>query len=163
MKQMMLLLTLLFLYSSSSNLRAQTPETDSLENQVKSHRRKDTSKVNLLNTAALEFYMIRNKQLIELKADKMPIGIYEGKRRTFSNQEMQLKKDDCLYLSTDGYADQMGGPKRKSYKSKYLKELLLNIHDKEMREQHRILDTTIEEWRGEIEQTDDILLMGIRI
>jgi len=108
-------------------------------------------------------YIIRKQELIELKADKMPIGIFDGRRRTFTNQEMMLDQDDCLYLSTDGYADQIGGPKRKSFKSKYLKELLLKIHKKEMREQHRILDTTIEKWRGEVEQIDDMLLLGIRV
>lgn len=108
-------------------------------------------------------YIIRKHQLIEIKGDRMPIGIFDGERRTFTNQEMVLDKDDCIYLSTDGYVDQIGGPKKKSFKSKYLKELLLKIHEKEMQEQHRILEATIEEWRGEIEQIDDMLLMGIRI
>lgn len=108
-------------------------------------------------------YIIKKQELLEFKADKMPIGIYEGKRRTFTNQDVQLEKDDCIYLSTDGYADQIGGPKRRSFKSKYLKELLLKIHEKEMKEQHRILDTTIEDWRGEVEQIDDILIMGIKV
>jgi len=93
----------------------------------------------------------------------MPIGIYEGRRRTFSNQEVVLEKGDCIYLSTDGYADQIGGPKRRSFKSKYLKELLLKIHEKDMLEQHSILEKTHEKWKGEIEQIDDILIMGIKL
>ena len=108
-------------------------------------------------------YIIRKHELVELKADKMPIGIYDGRRRTFTNQEVVLDQDDCIYLSTDGYADQIGGPKRRSFKSKYLKELLLKIHEKDMKEQHSILATTIEEWRGEVEQIDDMLLIGIRL
>jgi len=108
-------------------------------------------------------YIVRNHKLVELKADRMPIGIYEGRRRTFTSQEVQLDSEDCIYLSTDGYADQIGGPKRRSFKSKYLKELLLKIHDKDMKEQKSILDTTIEEWRGEVEQIDDILLLGIKV
>ena len=108
-------------------------------------------------------WIFRNGEMIEKRADKMPIGIHEGKRRTFTNHEVVLEKDDCIYLSTDGYADQMGGPKRKSFKAKYLKELLLKNHHLEMQEQHRILESTIEEWRGELEQIDDMLLMGIRV
>jgi serine phosphatase RsbU (regulator of sigma subunit) len=108
-------------------------------------------------------YIVSKHELVEIKADKMPIGIYEGKRRTFTNREVVLEKDDCIYLSTDGYADQIGGPKRKTFKSKYLKELLLKIHDKEMKEQHSILEATIEEWKGDVEQIDDMLLMGIRV
>jgi len=108
-------------------------------------------------------YIIKNHELVELKADRMPIGIYEGRRRTFSNQEVVLDKDDCIYLSTDGYADQIGGPKRRSFKSKYLKELLLKIHEKDMLEQHSILEKTHDKWKGEIEQIDDILIMGIKL
>jgi serine phosphatase RsbU (regulator of sigma subunit) len=108
-------------------------------------------------------YIVRKNELMEIKADKMPIGIYAGRRRTFTNHEVELAQDDCIYLSTDGYADQFGGPNRKSFKSKYLKELLLKIHQKEMREQHRILETTIEEWRRDVEQIDDMLLLGIRV
>ena len=108
-------------------------------------------------------YIIRNNELMEIKGDKMPIGIHEGKRRTFTNHEVLLEQDDCIYLSTDGYADQMGGPNRKSFKTKYLKDLLLKNHHREMQEQHRILESTIEDWRGELEQIDDMLLMGIRV
>ena len=108
-------------------------------------------------------YIIRKNELLEIKGDKMPIGIHGGKRRTFTNHEVVLEQDDCIYLSTDGYADQLGGPKRKSFKAKYLKELLLNNHHLEMQEQHRILESTMEEWRGELEQIDDMLLLGIRV
>jgi len=108
-------------------------------------------------------YIIKNHELVELKADRMPIGIYDGRSRTFSNQEVVLDQDDCIYLSTDGYADQIGGPKRRSFKSKYLKELLLKIHEKDMKEQHSILEKTHEKWRGEMEQIDDILIMGIKL
>ena len=108
-------------------------------------------------------YIIKNHELVELKADRMPIGIFDGRRRTFSNQEVVLDEDDCIYLSTDGFVDQIGGPKRRSFKSKYLKELLLKIHEKDMQEQHSILEKTHEKWKGEIEQIDDILIVGLRV
>lgn len=108
-------------------------------------------------------YLIRKHEIVKLRADKMPIGIYETENRPFTNQEVKLEKGDSFYLFTDGYVDQIGGPKRKSFKSKYLRDLLLSIHEKDMEEQKIILEQRIEEWRGEVEQIDDILVMGIRV
>jgi len=108
-------------------------------------------------------YLVKSHELIEVKADKMPIGIYEEERHSFTNQQEQLDPGDCIYLFTDGFVDQTGGPRKKSFKSRYFKKLLLQIHDKEMDEQKNILDRTIEEWRGDIEQIDDILVLGIKV
>ena len=108
-------------------------------------------------------YLIRNHELIEIKADKMPIGIYDEEDQSFTNKEVQLSHNDLIYLFTDGYVDQIGGPRRKSFKSKYLRDLLLNIHVKNMEEQKNILEETIEDWKGEIDQIDDILIMGIKV
>jgi len=108
-------------------------------------------------------YLIRDHELIEVKADKMPIGIYDEEDQSFSYQEIQLDHHDSIYLFSDGYVDQIGGPRRKSFKSKYFKELLLNNHKKNLEEQKYILEKNIEEWRGEVEQIDDILVMGIKV
>src|SRR3989339_575750 len=107
-----------------------------------------------------------NKFMYEIKADKMPIAIYE-KMDKFTLHEIQLKKGDIIYLTGDGFPDQFGGPKGKKFMSKRLKELLLKISDKPMEEQHAFLDKTITDWMNaydeKYEQTDDITLMGIRI
>jgi len=108
-------------------------------------------------------YLIRDRKLIELKGDNMPIGISVRKDQPFTNKEMQLERNDFIYLCTDGYADQIGGPRRKTYRSKYFKELLLNIHERSIGDQKNILEDTFENWRGDIEQIDDILIIGIRV
>lgn len=106
-------------------------------------------------------YMIRDNQLMEIKGDNMPIGIYD-EEMPFTNVEMPFKKDDIIYLFSDGYVDQIGGIERKTFKSKRFKELLLHIHRLPMNEQMNLLERNIEEWQGDIEQIDDILIIGIR-
>jgi len=108
-------------------------------------------------------YLIRKGKLIEYKADKMPIGIYAEKDHSFTNNEIETQKGDTFYMFSDGYVDQFGGPRAKKFMSKKFKELLLNICPKSMKEQREILDRTIEEWKGQIEQIDDIIVMGFRI
>lgn len=108
-------------------------------------------------------YLIRNKELIEFKGDKMPIGIYNDEEESFTNQKIDLQKGDALYMFSDGFVDQIGGPRRRTFRSKYFKELLLSNSDKTMIDQHQILDQTMKEWRGDMEQIDDILVMGLRV
>lgn len=108
-------------------------------------------------------YLIRNDELIEYKADKMPIGIFKGMDKEFSNHEIVTEKGDCVYIFSDGFVDQFGGDKGKKFMSKNFKRLLLSICAKPMKTQGEILDKTIKEWRGEIDQIDDILVMGFRI
>ncbi len=101
--------------------------------------------------------------LYEIKGDKMPIGIYGAKTKGFKTIEIQLEKGDIIYLFSDGYADQFGGAKGKKFKYKPFKELLINICTKPMEKQSEILNTTIENWKGNLDQIDDIILIGIRI
>ncbi len=103
-----------------------------------------------------------NHSLIEIKGDKLPIG-FSDKKENFTFHEIQLQKGDTLYLFSDGYNDQFGGEKGKKFKSRYFKKLLLSIQDKSMKEQKEILDKTIKDWKGNFEQVDDILVMGIRV
>ncbi|PLX23986.1 MAG: hypothetical protein C0597_00425, partial [Marinilabiliales bacterium] len=100
--------------------------------------------------------------LYEIKGDKMPIAIYERMDK-FSLHEIKLKKGDCLYLFSDGYADQFGGEHGKKYKYKPFKKLLLANADKSMKEQFNILNLTLNTWQRGYEQVDDILVIGIRI
>ncbi len=108
-------------------------------------------------------YIIRNNELLEYKSDKMPIGIYREKSDPFNNQEIDVETGDALYMFSDGYVDQFGGAKQKKFMTKNFKELLLRINKKSMVEQKNILDNTIQEWMGEVEQIDDILVLGLRI
>lgn len=114
-------------------------------------------------------YIIRNKELIEIKGDPFSIGMFVGEEvRPFTNQKFQLEKNDMVYVFSDGYADQFGGPRGKKFKYKPFKEMLIDISDQPAEEQKQILDTKIEEWRNfegrPIEpQIDDICIMGIRV
>lgn len=108
-------------------------------------------------------YIIRNNDVIQLKADRMPIGYHIKKDTPFSMEEIDLQKGDCLYNSSDGYPDQFGGPDGRKFMSKNFKDLLLSIHQKPMNEQRDILDKAIDDWRGNIEQIDDIIVFGVRI
>ena len=103
-----------------------------------------------------------NHKLFELKPDKMPIAIYE-RMDSFTNHELQLNKGDCIYLMSDGYADQFGGPKGKKFLSKNLKQLLIDNSQLDMNEQKDKLFTTFENWRGNHEQIDDVTVLGIKI
>ncbi|TND08372.1 MAG: protein serine/threonine phosphatase [Bacteroidetes bacterium] len=108
-------------------------------------------------------WLIRNGELQEFTADKQPVGLHRGTAVPFSLQQLALQKGDCLYLLTDGYADQFGGPKGKKFKYKMLKKTLLEIHRKPMNEQQALLDEIFENWKGNLEQVDDVLVIGIRI
>ncbi len=107
-------------------------------------------------------YHIRKKVLTEIKADKMPVGINAIEEESFTNHSLQLKPDDVVYIFSDGYADQFGGPLNKKFKYGPLKELLIKISDKTMVEQQKIMDRTIVSWIGEVSQIDDILVFGIK-
>jgi serine phosphatase RsbU (regulator of sigma subunit)/tetratricopeptide (TPR) repeat protein len=107
-------------------------------------------------------YIVRDNQLSELTGDKMPLGISDNKEGLFTNKEIEFKKDDIIYLFSDGYVDQLGGPERKTFKTKKFKDMLLNNCLLPMNEQKEVLDTTLEEWKGNVEQIDDILVIGIK-
>jgi len=107
-------------------------------------------------------YLFRDNELIELKGDPMPIGYYHTEDQAFSNQVMPFRAKDMIYMFSDGYVDQLGGPDRKTYKTKRFKELLKVIHWKALAEQKKILESEYEAWKSNIEQIDDILIMGIR-
>ncbi len=100
--------------------------------------------------------------LYEIKGDKMPIG-FHTKMDRFSTHEIEIMKGDSIYLFTDGYADQFGGPEGKKFKYKPFKRLLLQNAHLSMKEQSRILGETLDRWMGDIQQVDDICVMGIKI
>lgn len=108
-------------------------------------------------------YLIRNSEIIEYKADKMPIAIHMNDHLPFTNHEIALQKGDTFYISSDGYADQFGGTEGRKFMSKKYKEMLLQINDKPMEEQKSIILQAHLDWKGHHEQVDDILVMGVRV
>jgi serine phosphatase RsbU (regulator of sigma subunit) len=108
-------------------------------------------------------WLIRNKHLIEYKPDKMPIGKYTNETKSFTLQSIKLEKGDIIYTFTDGFADQFGGPKGKKFKYSQLKELLLSIHHEPMEKQKETLNETFENWKGKLEQIDDVCMIGVKI
>jgi len=107
-------------------------------------------------------YHIRNKVLTEIKADKMPVGVDAIEESSFTNHSLQLKPGDTVYIFSDGYPDQFGGPENKKFKYGPLRELLIEISDRTMEEQKDELDRVMKQWKGDEPQVDDILIFGIR-
>jgi len=109
------------------------------------------------------FYLIRNQTLIICEADKMPVGMGHDDSKPFLLREIELLQGDVLYTFTDGLADQFGGPKGKKFKYKQFEDILLTVHKKPMRDQLMDLNQAFETWKGDLEQVDDICVLGIRI
>jgi serine phosphatase RsbU (regulator of sigma subunit)/Tfp pilus assembly protein PilF len=124
-----------------------------------------------VKTLQLEFagannplWLVRDGELTQVNADKFAIGdLTPGHTVQFTNHTLQLQQGDTIYLFSDGYADQFGGEKGKKFKYKPFQKLLLSICDKTMQEQQHILNETIELWKGNLEQVDDILVIGVRV
>lgn len=108
-------------------------------------------------------YLVRNKEVIQYRGDRMPIGIYEQEFATFTTQTIKLQENDSIFLFSDGYVDQLGGPDRKTFRVVRFRKLLMEIQDLSMNEQKKILMEQHELWKGTIEQIDDILVMGFRL
>ncbi|MDZ4664917.1 MAG: SpoIIE family protein phosphatase [Bacteroidota bacterium] len=106
--------------------------------------------------------IIKNNEFVEYHADKMPIG--EGIREeSFTSHKFDVKEGDMIYLYTDGYADQFGGPKGKKFKYKQLNDLLMELNQKSMNAQKEKLAEVFMDWKGELEQIDDVCVFGIRV
>lgn len=108
-------------------------------------------------------WFVRDGKVTEYTADKMAVGKSPKEDQPFSLKTVDLKKGDIIYMFTDGYADQFGGEKGKKFKYKQLQELLMANISKPMEQQKQILEKTLEAWRGNLEQVDDILLIGVKI
>jgi phosphoserine phosphatase RsbU/P len=108
--------------------------------------------------------LIRDNIPTKFKGDRFPIGAYiEDRPQMFTNNEINIKKNDMIYLFSDGYADQFGGPENKKFFTRRFEELLFEIHDKPLEEQKELLKTTLYDWMGNNGQVDDILVIGIKI
>ncbi|MGV3629751.1 MAG: SpoIIE family protein phosphatase [Bacteroidota bacterium] len=109
-----------------------------------------------------ECVIIRNKEIIELKPDKQPIGQFSH-ATPFTQHEIQLQSGDCVYQFTDGYVDQFGGEKGKKLKSRPFKEMLVQISHLPMKEQDKKVREFFDSWKGEFEQVDDVCVFGVKI
>ena len=108
-------------------------------------------------------WIVRDEKITEFEPDKFPVGIFPGEPQPFSMKEFKLKKGDQIYLFTDGYADQFGGPKEKKFGHKKMREAVLKINKSTMKEQKSELEKIFLEWKGKLEQVDDICIIGIRL
>lgn len=127
-------------------------------------------KIGILNHE-LEFagahnpvYIVRNDELTHLRADKISVGrSMNNSEPVFTNQYMRLQKDDCVYLFSDGFSDQLRGSDRKKFLAKNFQKLLIDISHQKMSKQKSILEDTFEKWRAGGDQTDDMMILGIKI
>jgi len=106
-------------------------------------------------------YSIYQNRLIEIKADRMPIGISERLDKKFHTRRIDLEEGDLLILTTDGYIDQFGGDKGRKMMSRRFKDLLLNLHGNSSEDMQAMLDAHFSEWLGNYEQIDDVLVVGV--
>ncbi len=108
-------------------------------------------------------YLIRNGELSEIKADRMPIGIHRRAKESFHNHVINLEKDDLIYLFSDGFVDQFGGENGRKFLSANFKKLLIDNCTGSLNDQKIVLENTFDEWKGERKQLDDILVIGFKI
>jgi serine phosphatase RsbU (regulator of sigma subunit)/TPR repeat protein len=107
-------------------------------------------------------WMVRNGELLETKANKQPIGQFDHPE-PYTTHRFDLEPGDAIYLFSDGYVDQFGGEKGKKFKSRAFRELLLSIQSKPMETQKTILNETFNSWKGDLEQIDDVCVIGVKI
>jgi len=106
-------------------------------------------------------YIVRDDKIIEVKGDRYAVGLIAEGEHTFSSETIDLETGDMLYMFTDGFVDQFGGPEGKKYKFRRFRHLLLNMHSEPLDVQRNMLEDNIQEWRKGYEQVDDILIIGI--
>ncbi len=108
-------------------------------------------------------YIIRNQEVFELEAEHFSIGTFVNGEKEFADKKFQLQKGDCIYLYSDGYADQFGGPKGKKYLRKRFKNTLVEISKFDMHIQLARLNIELDIWQGGHQQVDDVLVIGLKI
>ena len=123
-----------------------------------------------LDTKVLEFagannplYYVNKNVIKEVKPDKQPVGYMPERNDKFTNHRIQLEEGDAVYIFSDGFADQFGGPKGKKYKYQQLRDILLKNYSQPMNIQKEELLSSFKAWKGDLEQIDDVCLIGARI
>jgi sigma-B regulation protein RsbU (phosphoserine phosphatase) len=109
-------------------------------------------------------YIVRNDGSLQIcLADRMPIGIHEHSTKPFTNHVIPIQKGDMVYMFSDGYADQFGGPLDQKFRYKRLQSLCIDLHTKAMPEQYEGFERTMDEWIGYRDQIDDIIIIGVKV
>ncbi len=108
-------------------------------------------------------YLIRGKELIQYSPDKFAIGSFSKGEKNYTNNVIPVEKNDTIVIFSDGYADQFGGPKGKKFMYKRFRETLVEIVNEPLSKQKQILDRKLNEWMGDNEQIDDILIFAVRV
>ena len=102
--------------------------------------------------------------MVKHEGDKFTIGSYmKGDSKKYTNHRTQLKKEDMIYAFTDGYHDQYGGDKNTKFTAEQFQKTLMSIGDSKLSQQKLILDKMMEEWKGDNEQVDDMLVIGVKV
>jgi serine phosphatase RsbU (regulator of sigma subunit) len=122
------------------------------------------SKTNMLSFAGAfnPVYIVRDHNLVEIAGDMMPVGVGAEEELCFTTHLYELNNRDSIYLFTDGFADQFGGPSNRKYKYKPFRELLSVFSDLPMQDQRSGIEQTFNEWKGNQQQVDDVLVFGFR-
>jgi PAS domain S-box-containing protein len=107
--------------------------------------------------------IVRNQNVIELKANRYPLGFYSDIDKVFEEQVIMLQPNDQFFVFSDGYADQFGGEENRKFNKRNFKELLKTIADMPLDEQEGFLDYALNNWKQDNEQTDDVLVIGIKV
>ncbi len=149
------------IYSSLNKHSADYYSSDGMDIAMCAIRKEDLNMV--YSGANRPILIVRDEKLMEYKPTKLAIGGLYNRNKTFVDNEIQLQKGDQIYLFTDGYADQFGGAKGKKFKYKNLKELILKNSSQPMKEQLAILQHTFKNWKGSLEQIDDVCILGIKL
>lgn len=155
-----------FLSTGVQNTLRQSDDDDNVKDGMDIALCKYNKNTNILEYAGAfnPLYVYRDNELIEYKADIRPIGSsFQHRITPFNNHKIKLQKGDTLYLFSDGYADQFGGKDQNKFMRKRLRNLLYDNHSLPMQEQKQVLKDVFFQWKGELEQYDDVLIIGIRI
>lgn len=107
-------------------------------------------------------YIVRDNALIEIAGDMMPVGVGAEEELCFTTHLYELNHNDSIYLFTDGFADQFGGPENRKFKYKPFRDLLREISNLPMKDQKVALERTFIDWKGNLKQLDDVLVFGFR-
>ncbi len=108
-------------------------------------------------------WVVRNNEILEFDPDKMPVGKHDRDKTSFTQHVVDLQKNDVVYALTDGMPDQFGGPKGKKFMYKKLKDLFVSVSSFPMNEQKERIRAALNEWKGDLEQVDDVCIIGVRI
>jgi serine phosphatase RsbU (regulator of sigma subunit) len=107
-------------------------------------------------------YIVRDQALVEISGDMMPVGVGAEEELCFTTHLFELNHNDVIYMFTDGFVDQFGGPLNRKFKYKPFREMLLEISSLPMQQQKLAIERTFNEWKGNFQQLDDVLVFGFR-